>query len=344
MKFSYNWIKELSGTKKTVEEVSDLFLTHSFEVEGIEDLAKGLNGVVVGEVLSVEKHPDADRLNVARVDVGNIGSNEVPPFPSKLSASLPTPPPPRGTTSTILQIVCGAPNLEVGQKVPVALVGAKLVAKDKNGEEKEFVIKKGKIRGVESNGMICAEDELGLGADHEGIMVLGTAKQSRNDAERTQTDVEELVVGQNFAEYMNLDDKVLDIDILPNRGGDCLGYNGIAQELAALENFQFSIFNFQSIFNDLISKFKNNDDLDVKIDTQNCSRYMGIKIEGIKLAPSPIWMQARLRASGIKSINNIVDITNYVMLETGQPLHAFDVESVSSQKSDPKSRKSKVES
>ncbi len=298
MKYSYNWIKELSGTEKTAEEIAELFLTHSFEVEGIEDLSKGLDKVVVGEVLSVEKHSDADRLNVAQVDVGEQNGGK-------------------------LQIVCGAPNLEVGQKVPVALVGAKLTPpsnsslKERGEQDNFFEIKKSKIRGVESNGMICAEDELGLGEDHEGIMVL------RDEAN----------VGQDFAEYMQLNDKILDIDVLPNRGHDCLGYNGIALELNALENDKSQMTNNNSITNDKILNKKKTDILKVDIDTENCGRYAGVRIKNIKLAPSPLWMQARLKASGLKPINNVVDITNYVMLETGQPLHAFDAKSVSSQKS-----------
>ncbi len=298
MKFSYNWIKELSGTEKTAEEIAKLFLTHSFEVEGIDDLSKGLDKVVVGEVLSVEKHPDADRLNVAQV---RIGSDQVAK-PSDLVATEVG-----DEKNKVLQIVCGAPNLETGQKVPVALVGAKLP----NGDD-FFEIKKSKIRGVESNGMICAEDELGIGDNHEGIMVLK----------------DEASVGQDFAEYMQLNDKILDIDILPNRGHDCLGYNGIALELNALENDKSQMTNNNSVTNDKILNEKKTHILKVDIDTENCSRYAGVKIKNIKLAPSPLWMQARLKASGLKPINNIVDITNYVMLETGQPLHAFDAKSV----------------
>ena len=315
MKFSHNWLKELSGTKKSAEEVAELFLTHSFEVEGIENLAKGLDKVVIGEVLEVEKHPDADRLNVAKVNVGKENGGE-------------------------LQIVCGAPNLAVGQKVPVALVGAKIrpVIKTPTDKEKIFEIKKSKIRGVESFGMICAEDELGIGDNHEGIMVLS----------------ENAKVGQNFAEYMGLKDKILDIDILPNRGHNCLSYRGVALELQALESSEFSISNFDSNSNDRVFESKTLDDgvvsktldnlniqskfkiqnsklennLTVEIDTPNCSRYAGVRIKNIKIKPSPQWMQIRLKASGLKPINNIVDITNYVMLETNQPLHAFDAECV----------------
>jgi len=288
MKFSYNWLKELSGTKKSAEEVAELFLVHSFEVEGIEDLSRELEKVVVGEVLSVKKHPDADRLNIAEVCVSdNKNSKNQKPKTKNLI------------------IVCGAPNLKVGQKVPVALMGAKLP-----DGEKLFEIKKSEIRGVESSGMICAEDELGLGGDHEGIMVL-------NDDTK---------VGQSFAEYMNLSDKILNIDILPNRGHDCLNYRGVAQELNALEKKEFEIRNLKFEMNDELSKFKNNGDLKVIVNTPNCSRYIGVRIDNIKIAPSPQWMQSRLKISGMKPINNIVDITNYVMLETGQPLHAFSAQ------------------
>ena len=297
MKYSYNWLKELSGTKKTAEEVAELFLTHSFEVEGIEDLAKGLEDVVVGKVLEVEKHPDADRLNIAKVDVGKKNGGK-------------------------LQIVCGAPNLEVGQKVPVALVGAKLpINNSKNNKAQSsdrakqsidcFEIKKSKIRGIESNGMICAEDELGLGEEHDGIMVLN----------------EDAKIGQNFAEYMELKDKVLDIDILPNRGHDCLSYSGVAQELQALENHKIQDTRYKQISN-LKSQISNDDSLKVEIQTENCSRYAGARIKNIEIKPSPIWMQSRLKASGINPINNIVDITNYVMLETNQPMHAFSAEGI----------------
>ncbi len=280
MKFSYNWLKEISGTKKTAQEIADLFLTHSFEVEEIIDLGKGLKNVVVGEVLEVEKHPDADKLNVAKVNVGNEE----------------------------LQIVCGAPNLEVQQKVPVALIGAKLPMPENEKGEKFFEIKKAKLRGVESNGMICAEDELELGENHEGIMVLA----------------EDAKVGQPFVEYLNLNDTVLDVDILPNRGHDCLGYNGIAREIVTLDqDIDLKDWQEKDVESDIFYD-KKGDSLNISIDTENCSRYIGTKISGIKIGESPKWMKARLKASGMNSINNLVDITNYVMLETGQPLHAFE--------------------
>ncbi len=293
MKYSYNWLKELSGTKKEIEEIADLFITHSFEVEGVEDLSKGLENVVIGEVLEVKKHPDADRLNVAKVKVKS----------QKLKVK---------SDEEVLQIVCGAPNLEVGQKVPVALVGAVLPDPHPNslpkgkGNTKGFEIKKSKIRGVESNGMICAEDELGLGDNHEGIMVLS----------------EDAPVGESFAKFMGLDDDIIDIDILPNRGHDCLSYRGVANEIRALENNRDD-----SVLLTHLPKGK--DKLSVSIDTDKCNRYIGVKIDNIQIKESPAWLQARLRASDINPINNVVDITNYIMLETGQPLHAFDSKKVS---------------
>jgi len=273
MKFSYNWLKELSGTKKNVEEVADLFMTHSFEVESVEDLSDGLDKVVIGEVLTKEKHSDADRLNVAIV---NVGDEE-------------------------LQIVCGAPNLEVGQKVPVALVGAKIrpIIKTPTDKKEIFEIKKSIIRGIESNGMICAQDELGIGTEHDGIIVLD----------------DDAPVGELFAQYAGLDDKIIDIDILPNRGHDCLSYNGIAGEICALGS---TIFNVP-----IQNSIKIDASIDVSIDTSNCARYIGVQIDDIDIKESPDWMQKRLKASDMQPINNIVDITNYVMLETGQPLHAF---------------------
>jgi len=272
MKFSYNWLKELSGTKKSVDEIAELFMTHSFEVEGIEDLSQGLQNVVIGEVMTKEKHPDADRLNVATV---NVGKNK-------------------------LQIVCGAPNLEVGQRVPVALVGAVL---PDGGDG--FEIKKSEIRGVESNGMICAEDELGVGTNHDGIMVLS----------------KDAIVGESFVKYAGLDDFIIDIDILPNRGHDGLSYVGIANEICALEDNVKS----HTRPNPLP---EGDGELHVGIDTDKCNRYIGITIDNVEIKESPDWMQARLKASDMQPINNVVDITNYVMLETGQPLHAFNAKNI----------------
>ncbi|MEF3691902.1 MAG: phenylalanine--tRNA ligase subunit beta [Candidatus Moraniibacteriota bacterium] len=272
MKFSYNWLKELSETTKTPEEIKDLLTLHSFEVEGIEYSGAGLEKVVIGEVLKVEKHPDADKLNVAEV---NIGKEK-------------------------LQIVCGAPNLKVGQRVPVALVGAILPG--------DFEIKKTKIRGLESCGMICAEDELGLGSEHAGIMVLS----------------EDAPIGGSLVDFFDLKDCILEIDVLPNRAHDALSYEGMAREIALLEGRH--ILDEKILLN---QEFEIKDELSIKIETDKCPRYIGIKIEDVKIGESPEWIKQRLRASGLKPINNIVDITNYVMLQTGQPLHAFDGQKVS---------------
>ncbi len=272
MKFSYNWLKELSQTNKSPKEIAEKLTLHSFEVESVEELGKNLNKVVIGEVLEVEKHPNADKLNVTKVSVGGED----------------------------LQIVCGAPNVAKGQKVPVALVGAVL------GED--FEIKEAELRGVQSQGMICAEDELGLGDNHEGIMILD----------------ENAPLGKNFGEYLGLDDTVLDIDVLPNRGHDALSHEGIASEITALENSKSKIK--ETKLTDL--KNKKSSKIDIAIDTDKCARYIGIKIKGVKIDKSPAFIKSRLVACGIKPINNIVDITNYIMLETGQPLHAFDAKGI----------------
>ena len=264
MKYSYNWIRELSGTTKNVHEIAQLLLTHSFEIESIEDLSTGLDKVVIGEVLTKEKHPNADRLNVATVNVG----------------------------AETLQIVCGAPNLAVGQKVPVAMVGAELPC--------GITIKKSKIRDVESNGMICAEDELGLSKNHDTIIVLD----------------DDAPIGASFALFVGRDDAVMDIKILPNRGHDCLSHVGIANEIRALEG------RHAQIMRDCITEVS--ESYDAEIATPQCKRYIACELTGVQMVHTPDWMVARLRACEIKPINLIVDITNYVMLETGQPLHAFD--------------------
>lgn len=272
MKFSYNWLKELSQTNKSPLELKEILTLHSFEVEGIEDLSQGLEKVIIGEVLEVKKHPDADKLNVARV---NVGKEE-------------------------LQIVCGASNLEEGQKVPVALAGAVLPG--------SFEIKKTTIRGIESCGMICAEDELGLGTEHAGIMVLA----------------QDAPIGESFAQFFGLNDYVLEIDILPNRAHDALSYEGMAREIASLEGRIILEGNY-----DLKSEFGEKEELKIKLETPKCPRYIGAVIKNVKIGVSPLWIKNRLKLSGINPINNVVDITNYVMLETGQPLHAFDAQKVS---------------
>ncbi len=284
MKVSYNWLKEYVNIDLTAERASEILTDTGLEVEGlhkVEGVKGGLRGVVVGEVLSCEKHPDADRLNVTTVNVGSVEP---------------------------LQIVCGAPNVAVGQKVIVATVGCTLYPTP----EEPFKIKKSKIRGVESFGMICAEDELGLGESHDGILVLDNS----------------VPVGMEAATYFELeDDYEIEIGLTPNRS-DAMGHIGVARDLVAYlnvhENANLSL-NIPSVEN---FKVENND-LQVAVSVENeefCPRYMGTTIKGVKVEASPAWLQKRLRSIGLSPINNVVDVTNFVMHELGTPLHAFDAD------------------
>ncbi|ANW95209.1 phenylalanine--tRNA ligase subunit beta [Wenyingzhuangia fucanilytica] len=289
MKISYNWLKQFIKIDWEAEKAGELLTDLGLEVEGIEKVEsiKGsLAGVVVGEVLTCEKHPNADKLSVTTVDVG---------------ADAP------------IQVVCGAPNVAAGQKVPVATVGTVLY--DEKGEG--FKIKKGKIRGEESHGMICAEDELGLGKGHDGIMVL--------DAE--------LVPGTPVAEVFNIEvDEVFEIGLTPNRA-DAMSHLGVARDLRAglmqqgiqKELVTPSVSDFHVYERAL--KF----DIHVK-DFELAPKYAGVAIRDVKVADSPEWLQNKLKAIGVKPINNIVDITNYVLHELGQPLHAFDANKISGNK------------
>ena len=285
MKVSYSWIKEYVNINLKAERASEILTDTGLEVEGLhktEGVKGGLNGVFVGEVLTKEKHPDADRLNVATVSV----NTEMEP----------------------LQIVCGAENLAVGQKVIVATVGCTLYPTP----EEPFKIKKSKIRGVESSGMICAEDELGLGTSHDGILVLDS----------------EVPVGTKAATYFQLeDDYEIEIGLTPNRS-DAMGHIGVARDLVAYMNVHENenlTLNFPSV-----EAFKvDNNDLKIEISVENnelCPRYMGTTIQGVKVGPSPAWLQKRLRSIGLSPINNVVDVTNFVMHELGTPLHAFDAD------------------
>ncbi len=280
MKYSYNWLKELSGTTKNPQELAQLLMLHAFEVEGIEQQNK-LEGVVVGEILEITKHPNADKLQITKTDIG----------------------------SEVLTIVCGAKNIAVGDKVPVAVVGTSLPASAKDGTG-EFVIKEAEIRGEKSFGMLCAEDELGLGASHEGILQLD----------------KQLAVGSTIADVLELSDATIEIDILANRAHDALSHVGMAREIAALEGREIDYD-----YDGLKLPRKNSKKLTVAIQDKNiCSRYIGIVMENVKVSQSPQWIKNRLKNSGIRSINNIVDATNLVMLEIGQPLHAFDFDKVKS--------------
>ena len=281
MKISYNWLKQFIKIDLKSEETATLLTDLGLEVEVVENYQSvrgGLEGVVVGHVLTCEKHPDADRLSITTVDLGD--GNPV-------------------------QIVCGASNVAKGQNVPVATIGTKLF--DAAGVA--FEIKKGKIRGQESHGMICAEDELGLGTSHEGIMVL--------DAN--------LKPGTPAAKVFNIEnDEVFEIGLTPNRA-DAMSHYGVARDLRASllqKNSNIELIT-PSVSTFRIDKRTLKIDVDV-IDTKLAPRYCGVTLSGLTVKPSPEWLQNRLKAIGITPKNNIVDVTNYILHDLGQPLHAFD--------------------
>jgi phenylalanyl-tRNA synthetase beta chain len=281
MKISYNWLKQFIKIDLKSEETATLLTDLGLEVEVVEkyqSVRGGLEGVVVGHVLTCEKHPDADRLSITTVDLGD--GNPV-------------------------QIVCGASNVAKGQNVPVATIGTKLF--DASGVA--FEIKKGKIRGQESHGMICAEDELGLGTSHEGIMVL--------DAN--------LKPGTPAAKVFNIEnDEVFEIGLTPNRA-DAMSHYGVARDLRASllqKNSNIELIT-PSVSTFRIDKRTLKIDVDVK-DSKLAPRYCGVTLSGLTVKPSPEWLQNRLKAIGITPKNNIVDVTNYILHDLGQPLHAFD--------------------
>lgn len=291
MKISYNWLKTLLPVELTATEAAELLTASGLEVESIEtfeSIPGGLKGLVVGEVIECVKHPDADRLRLTKVQVG---------------------------TGEALSIVCGAPNVAAGQKVIVALVGTKLFPL--TGEP--FEIKKSKIRGAASEGMICAEDEIGIGKSHDGIIVL-------------PSDTE---VGSPASSVFNIEnDSVFEIGLTPNRS-DAASHLGTARDLMTILNsrdpeLKLSILEngFQSLSD---STELNKVNVEVT-DTISCPRYSGIVISGIEVKESPDWLKNRLTAIGSRPINNIVDITNFVMHELGQPLHAFDLEKIKGKK------------
>ncbi len=286
MKISYNWLKQFIKIDWQSEETAALLTDLGLEVEVVEkyqSVKGGLEGIVVGHVLTCVPHPDADRLKITTVDLGD---------------------------GDPVQIVCGANNVAAGQKVPVATIGTVLY--DKDGET--FTIKKGKIRGQESHGMICAEDEIGLGDSHDGIMVLD----------------EKLQPGTPAAAVFKIEnDEVFEIGLTPNRA-DAMSHLGTARDLRA--GMLQSGANVELI-TPSVSKFRVDKrtlkiDIDVK-DSKLVPRYCGVTISGISIKPSPAWLQNRLKAIGLNPKNNIVDVTNYVLHELGQPLHAFDAAKIS---------------
>lgn len=286
MKISYNWLQNYIQTDLSIDEISTILTDIGLEVEGIDEVESvkgGLKGLVVGEVISCEQHPNADKLKKTTVNVG---------------------------AETLLDIVCGAPNVAVGQKVIIATVGTELYDGDDS-----FKIKKSKIRGEVSEGMICAEDEIGLGTGHDGIMILdGTA-----------------VVGTPAAEFFKLtSDTVFEIGLTPNRI-DAASHYGVARDLAAYLNLTKK---HELVLPD-VSDFKEGSEDIVEIEVADSAlvpRYCGIVIQNLKVTTSPDWLQNNLKAIGLKPVNNVVDVTNYVLHELAQPLHAFDLAEVDGNK------------
>ncbi len=296
MKISYNWLKQFIKIDWKPEQTAELLTDLGLEVEGIEtyqSVKGGLEGVVIGKVLTCVKHPNADKLKITTVDIGETSP---------------------------LQIVCGAPNVAEGQKVPVATIGTTLYT----AEGEAWTIKKGKIRGEESHGMICAEDELGLGASHDGIMILDSS----------------LTVGTLASKVFKVEnDHVFEIGLTPNRA-DAMSHLGTARDLKAgllqknisLELITPSLSAFH-IDNRLLK-------IDVEVKNKDLApRYCGLTISGIKIDKSPAWLQHRLKAIGLTPINNVVDITNYVLHDLGQPLHAFDAVKIKGNKIEVKTLK-----
>jgi phenylalanyl-tRNA synthetase beta chain len=285
MKISYNWIKDYLKTDLKPSKVAEILTCIGLEIEGLDEWVSvkgGLEGVVIGEVLTCKKHPDADKLSVTTVDIGN---------------------------QQPLQIVCGAPNVEASQKVPVATIGTVLYKGDERLE-----IKKSKIRGELSEGMICAEDELGLGTSHEGIMVLDSNAKPGTPAKN----------------YFNITgDFVFEIGLTPNRI-DSGSHYGIARDLAAYLSLNEN-FAGNAVLPSLSGFKPDNNDNTYEVIIENikdCPRYTGITISGVTVGESPGWLRNRLRAVGLNPINNVVDITNFVQYEIGQPLHAFDADKI----------------
>ncbi len=290
MNISLNWLKDYLNIDLSAEQVSEILTDIGLEVEGmetVETIKGGLTGVKIGLVKTCVKHPNADKLSLTTVDVGE--ENE-------------------------LQIVCGAPNVAAGQKVAVATVGTMLY--DDKGEG--FKIKKGKIRGEVSEGMICAEDELGLGNSHDGIIVLP----------------ETVAVGTLAKDYYEVEtDIVYEIGLTPNRS-DATSHLGVAKDLAAALKIRFG--HSGEVKLPSVENFKvDNQSLPIEVEVANdtsCPRYTGISIKGITVKESPNWLKNRLNAVGVRPINNIVDVTNFVLHELGQPLHAFDADQIKGQK------------
>ncbi len=270
MKISYNWLAQYVELP-AADELARRLTMAGLEVEGIERPGEALRGVVVAQILESNKHPNADKLSVTKIDAG---------------------------TGTPLQVVCGAKNFKVGDKVPLATVGTKLP----DGTE----IKASALRGIDSFGMLCSSRELALSEESAGLLILDPA----------------LKLGMPIAQALGVDDMVLELNVTPNRP-DALSHLGVAREVATLLGKALKL-PAMALKESAIAAA---DKVKVRIDDAvRCPRYVARVIEGVKVGPSPEWMQKRLKACGVRAINNLVDITNYVMLENGQPLHAFDLD------------------
>lgn len=274
MIFSEQWLREWVSPNMDTQELMDQLTMAGLEVDGSETVAREFSNVVVARIESAEKHPDADKLQVCRV---NDGDSEY-------------------------QVVCGAPNARAGLIAPFAKVGAQLLAPN---ETKPFKIKAAKLRGVESNGMLCSGEELGLDENSDGLLELPS----------------DALLGQNLREYLELDDTAIELDLTPNRG-DCLGMIGLAREVGVLARLDVPAFDAAAVPN------THDDTFPVSISANEaCPRYLGRVVKNINLkAETPLWMKEKLRRSGLRSIDPIVDVTNFVLMELGQPMHAFDLE------------------
>ncbi|MDC0463342.1 phenylalanine--tRNA ligase subunit beta [Flavobacteriaceae bacterium] len=297
MKISYNWLKQFIKIDWSAEKTSELLTNLGLEVEGLDvfqSIKGGLKGIVVGHVLTCEQHPNADKLKITTIDIGEI---------------------------TPLNIVCGAPNVTKGQKVAVAKIGTTLYT----NEGEAWTIKKSKIRGEESHGMLCAEDEIGLGKSHEGIMILDEA----------------LEIGTAIADHYNIeDDIVFEIGLTPNRS-DAMSHYGTARDLmAGLSQYGTNT----KLISPSVSGFHVENrglKIDINVDDKiKAPRYCGLTISNIVVKDSPVWLQNRLKSIGLSPINNIVDATNYVLHDLGQPLHAFDADKINGNKINIKTVKS----
>lgn len=288
MKISQNWLNDYIKTDIKTAKIGEYLTDIGLEVEGIESFESirgSLQGIVVGRVLTCEKHPNADKLRITTVDIGNADP---------------------------LHIVCGAPNVAEGQTVPIATVGTTLYAKDGHS----FQIKEAKIRGELSQGMICSEDELGLSEDHDGIMVLDESR---------------FEIGTNLADYFELTrDHVFEIGLTPNRT-DAMSHYGVARDLHAFLSTHQMPSSFEKASEAAITP-SGTSDFKIEIeDEELCPKYLGAVIENVQVKPSPDWLRTRLQAIGLSSINNVVDVTNYILHSLGHPLHAFDASVIEDQ-------------